>query len=66
MGVCRLCGSRDIVISNAIGVCSNCLRSNEKALDIAMDLHRRYRASLELPLQPPKALNVLYVLMNVL
>jgi pyruvate formate lyase activating enzyme len=55
MGVCRLCGSRDIVISNAIGVCSNCLRSNEKALDIAMDLHRRYRASLELPLQPPKS-----------
>ncbi len=55
MGICRLCGSKSIVISNAIGVCSSCLRSSEKALDIAMDLHRRYRASLGLPLQPPKS-----------
>ncbi|MCS7112015.1 MAG: radical SAM protein [Ignisphaera sp.] len=54
MGVCRICGSRGTVVSSAVGVCSSCLRNRREALEIAMDLHRRYRSGLELPLQPPR------------
>ncbi len=54
MGICRLCGAKSSIISSVIGVCSSCLRGGGEALEIAMDVHRRYRAALGLPLQPPK------------
>lgn len=58
MGICRLCGVRGPVVSSVIGVCSNCLRDRREALEIAMDVHRRYRTALGLPIQPPKSYGV--------
>lgn len=54
MGTCRLCSSRGRTISDVIGVCSSCLRKDIKALEIAIEVHRRYRQSIGLPLEPPK------------
>ncbi|MEM4053622.1 MAG: radical SAM protein [Ignisphaera sp.] len=57
MGICRLCGARGATISSVIGVCSNCLRNRKEGLGVAMEVHRRYRAALGLPPQPPESAN---------
>ncbi|MFZ8807315.1 MAG: radical SAM protein [Pyrobaculum sp.] len=54
MGVCQLCGKSSILISDAIGVCVDCLRKRPRqALEIAAKSHRISRAKFRLPLAPP-------------
>jgi pyruvate formate lyase activating enzyme len=54
MGVCRICGSKNLV-SESIGVCSSCLRKNpEKALEITRSIRSVWRKSVGLPTEPPK------------
>ena len=57
MGKCRLCGREGPTISNVIGVCADCLRSREGALEVALKPHERYRRSLGLPVRPPRSVN---------
>jgi len=42
---CKLCGKKSKLISEAIGVCVDCLRSNPEALKIAMETHYSERKS---------------------
>ena len=51
---CKSCGKKSITISNAIGVCLECLRSDPGALEIALEGHRLERARLGLPPEPPR------------
>ncbi len=52
---CKLCGREDVVISEVIGVCSECLRNNpEEALAIARRSHVISRGRYGLPGSPPK------------
>ncbi|ADM28208.1 Radical SAM domain protein [Ignisphaera aggregans DSM 17230] len=56
--MCRLCNRSSITISSSINVCVNCLREKPvEALNIAMEIHRRYRAFLGLPIEPPRDVN---------
>lgn len=54
MGICRLCGLVSTTVSNVVGVCAKCLREKEEALEIALEIHRRYRESIGLPPEPPR------------
>ncbi|ABN69519.1 Radical SAM domain protein [Staphylothermus marinus F1] len=50
MGKCRICGRENILVSDTIGVCVDCLRKYpEKALPIALEAHRRSRYRFGLP-----------------
>jgi len=51
---CRICGKRSPLVSEAIGVCLECLRSDPKAVEVALEGHRRERLSLGLPPEPPR------------
>ncbi len=52
---CKLCGSRSIVISDALGVCNKCLVENGvEALKIILDAHRESRGRFGLPGEPPR------------
>jgi len=51
---CRVCGKRSPLISEAIGVCVECLRSNPEAVEIAMRTHYTERARWGLPREPPR------------
>ena len=51
---CRVCGKRSPLVSEAIGVCLECLRSDPKAVEVALEGHRRERLSLGLPPEPPR------------
>ncbi len=58
MGRCILCGASGPTISSRIGVCADCLRNSPRqALEVAMRIHREYRAKLGLPIEPPRAPN---------
>lgn len=53
--MCRLCGRSGRVVSNAIGVCAECLRSRGgEALKISSEVHARFRLSVGLPVRPPQ------------
>jgi pyruvate formate lyase activating enzyme len=52
---CKLCGKKSRLISEAIGVCVDCLRSNPEALKIAMETHYSERKKWGLPPEPPRA-----------
>ncbi len=52
---CKLCGKKSIVISGKLGVCVECLRSNEKeALELAKEAHRYSRGMFGMPEEPPR------------
>jgi len=51
---CRICGRRSPLISEAIGVCLECLRSDPGAVEVALEGHRRERTKLGLPPEPPR------------
>ena len=51
---CRICGRRSPLISDAVGVCLECLRSDPSAVEVALEGHRRERLSLGLPPEPPR------------
>ncbi|MEM4444552.1 MAG: radical SAM protein [Thermofilum sp.] len=55
MGECKVCGRRSMLISSALGVCAECLRSDPKAVEVAMEAHRAERARLGLPPEPPRS-----------
>lgn len=58
MGKCSLCGKTSKIISNVIGVCGECLRSNaDKALGIALRSHIDWRIRVGLPPEPPRYKN---------
>ncbi len=58
MATCKLCGKSDIIISSSLNVCSKCLREKPaEAIDIAMNIHRKYRTRLGLPVEPPRDAN---------
>lgn len=53
---CQICGRRDILISDIIGVCLTCLRdSPNEALKISRRGHSRSRSAYNLPATPPKS-----------
>ncbi|HDN75743.1 MAG TPA: radical SAM protein, partial [Acidilobales archaeon] len=55
MGKCKLCGLHSKVVSDVIGVCTECLRRRPReALKIALRAHLKYRVRLGLPPRPPK------------
>ena len=55
MGKCSICGRTSKTISNVIGVCSECLRSNaDKALRVALRSHTDWRTRVGLPPEPPR------------
>ncbi len=49
-----MCGRRSPLISEAIGVCLECLRGDASAVEVALERHRRERAALGLPPEPPR------------
>ena len=54
VGTCRLCGASGKTVSNVVGVCVKCLREKEEALGIALEIHRKYRLAIGLPIEPPR------------
>lgn len=53
--VCAVCGRSSILISEAVGVCGECLRERPReALEVAMEGHRRSRGRYGLPHEPPR------------
>jgi pyruvate formate lyase activating enzyme len=54
LGECRICGRRSSLVSSALGVCLECLRSDPKAVEVAMEAHREERLRLGLPAEPPR------------
>lgn len=52
--VCKVCGRRSRLISDAVGVCLECLKSDPSAVEVALEGHRRERRELGLPLEPPR------------
>lgn len=54
---CVLCGRKDRLIAQALGVCPTCLREKaEKAEPLLLEAHRRSRLRWGLPPSPPKTL----------
>ena len=54
-GKCLVCGSESKLISSALNVCVECLRSKpSEALRVAMKMHYKSRARIRLPPQPPR------------
>lgn len=54
--VCKICGSRNKVISSALGVCAECIRSKpDEALPLAYEAHREARALCGLPDKPSRS-----------
>ncbi|BEP17912.1 radical SAM protein [Pyrofollis japonicus] len=54
MARCTLCG-REGLVSEAIGVCADCLRRRpEEALRVVRERRRRFRQALGLPEEPPR------------
>lgn len=52
---CAICGKKSILISNIVGVCSDCLREHPKeSVEIAMVGHKRSRGKYGIPHEPPK------------
>ncbi|ABL78652.1 radical SAM protein [Thermofilum pendens] len=51
---CKVCGKKSMLVSEAIGVCAECLRSDPGAVEVALEGHRKERASLGLPPDPPR------------
>jgi len=55
LGTCKVCGTRDALISDKLGVCLDCLRKRpDEALQIAQQLHRTSRERYGLPAYPPR------------
>ncbi|MGD8759103.1 MAG: radical SAM protein [Anaerolineales bacterium] len=53
---CVLCGRRSRLITSALGVCRECIRSSpERALAVTAEAHRASRARFGLPGEPPRA-----------
>lgn len=58
VSVCKVCGSRERVVSSALGVCVECIRSKpDEALPLAYEAHREARAVLGLPDKPCRSIN---------
>jgi len=52
---CKLCDKKGIGVSEALGVCINCIREKpEEALLYTKEAHDRIRSEFNLPLEPPK------------
>ncbi len=55
MARCKICNVSSSFISAEMGVCLSCIRKHpEKALQLAMQAHRRSRAAFGLPEEPPR------------
>jgi pyruvate formate lyase activating enzyme len=55
MAECKVCGKSSILISKALSVCVDCIRSNfEKSFPFIEKAHFRSRERFNLPLTPPK------------
>jgi len=54
MGSCAVCGRSSDLIAGAVGVCLDCLRSDPKSVEYALSTHRRERARIGLPPEPPR------------
>jgi len=50
---CSLCGKKR-VLSGTLGICLECIRLKEEALEIAISVHRRAREAFGLPGEPPE------------
>ncbi len=52
---CRLCGRKSVLISQELGICGRCLRERpEEALPLIDEVHKRIRAEIGLPPEPPR------------
>lgn len=58
IGECAVCGRSSSLISEAMGACLECLRSDPGAHEIALFTHRRERARIGLPPDPPRGSGV--------
>ncbi len=55
MGRCELCGRESPLISDAVGVCLDCLRKRpSEALAVVRKRRARWRARVGLPVEPPR------------
>ena len=55
MGVCLVCGEKDLTISGQLGVCLKCLREKaDRALEVTGRKHAESRAAFGLPATPPR------------
>jgi len=55
---CRLCGRASRLVSTALEICGECIRSRpEAALPIAKSVHAQTRSAFNLPVSPPDAPN---------
>jgi len=54
---CKICGRESEEISFVLGVCLSCIRSEEKALQIAIEAHKKIRMDFNLPPEPPSDAN---------
>ncbi len=55
MGTCKLCGKTSMLVSDAIGVCYECLVSRpEEALEVVRARREAWRAKYNLPPRPPR------------
>jgi len=52
---CAICGKHSLYISNALGVCLDCIRAKPEALAHTARAHERARAQFDLPLKPPRS-----------
>jgi pyruvate formate lyase activating enzyme len=54
--VCRICGDEDKVVSSAIGVCVDCIRSKpDQSLPLVFEAHKEARARFGLPDKPSRS-----------
>ncbi len=53
--ICNVCGKRSILISRALGVCVDCIRSREQeSLRYVQNAHGMSRSMFGLPVEPPR------------
>lgn len=58
IGECAICGRSSPLISKALSVCLECLRSDPRAPETALSAHKRERARMGLPPEPPRGSGV--------
>ena len=55
MGTCRICQKKSQLISNALGLCLDCIRCEpEQSAEIGQQVHGRIRRDWGLPARAPK------------
>ena len=51
---CKICGKKSVTISESIGVCAECLKSDSSSVRLALETHKATRSKFGLPGEPPR------------